>query len=61
MLKILKSNGKDGGSFTNSSFKNGNLTLALDGGGHVVFSGVNTSDTFNINGTTYKISGGKLK
>ncbi|MBQ3337436.1 MAG: hypothetical protein IJG80_08545 [Selenomonadaceae bacterium] len=59
MLQILNADGSEG-TFTNSSFKSGKLTLAIEGGGHVVFSGVNTSDTFNINGTTYKISGKKL-
>ena len=60
MLQILKANGSQG-TFTNSSFKSGNLTLAVGGGGHVVFSGVSRSDTFNINGTVHKISGSKLK
>ena len=60
MLKILNADGS-AGSFTNSSFKNSNLTLAIDGGGHVIFKGVSASDTFNINGTTYSISGKKLK
>ncbi|MBR3497512.1 MAG: hypothetical protein IKO05_00790 [Selenomonadaceae bacterium] len=54
MLQIL-----DAG-FTNSSFKNGKLTIAVDGGGHVIFQNVSASDTFNINGTTYSISGKKL-
>ena len=61
MLKILKTNGKEGGKFSNSSFKNGTLTLTISGGGKVVFDDVSKSDKFNINGTTYKISGSKLK
>ncbi|MBE8949928.1 MAG: hypothetical protein SR3Q1_04935 [Quinella sp. 3Q1] len=61
MLKILKSDGKDGGTFTSSSFKSNKLTLAISGGGKVIFSGVSASDTFNINGTSYSISGTKLK
>ena len=60
MLQILNSDGSQG-SFTNSSFKNSNLTLTIDGGGKVVFSGVSKSDTFNINGTSYSISGSKLR
>ena len=60
MLKILKSNGTEGGSFTSSSFKGKNLTLSISGGGKVVFSGVKASDIFNVNGTSYKIGGSKL-
>ncbi|MBQ3337297.1 MAG: alpha/beta hydrolase [Selenomonadaceae bacterium] len=60
LLKILNADGSRI-SFTNSSFKNDKLTLAIDGGGHVIFSGVSATDTFNINGTTYSISGTKLK
>lgn len=60
MLKILKSNGKDGGTFTNSSFKNNKLTLAIDGGGKVIFEGVNSGDSFNINGKNYTLSGKTL-
>ena len=60
MLKILKSNGKEGGAFSSSSFKNGNLTLEISGGGSVVFDGVSKSSSFNINGDIYKISGNKL-
>ncbi|MBQ9498151.1 MAG: hypothetical protein IJR52_11335, partial [Selenomonadaceae bacterium] len=60
MLHILNTDGSTG-SFTNSSFKSGKLTLAIEGGGHVVFSGVSADDSFNINGTSYSISGTKLK
>lgn len=61
MLKILKSDGKAGGTFTSSSFKNNKLTLAIDGGGKVIFDGVIKSDQININGTIHTISGTKLK
>ncbi|MBR0061489.1 MAG: hypothetical protein IJP68_08410, partial [Selenomonadaceae bacterium] len=61
MLKILKSNGKAGGSFTKSSFSGGNLTLTISGGGKVVFEGVSSGDSFNINGKNYTLSGKKLK
>ena len=57
MLKILQSNGKAGGTFTNSSFKNNKLTLAIDGGGKVIFDGVSKGDKININGTIHTISG----
>ena len=60
LLQILKSDGKAGGSFTSSSFKSGNLTLSIDGGGSVIFNGVSKSNSFNINGDSYKISGSKL-
>ena len=60
LLTILNADGS-AGSFKNSSFKSGTLTLAIDGGGHVIFKGVTASDTFNINGTTYSIGGKKLK
>ena len=61
MLKILNSNGTEGGSFINSSFKNNNLTLSILGGGKVIFNDVNADDIFNINGKNYSISGKKLK
>lgn len=61
MLKILKSNGKDGGTFTSSSFKNNTLTLAISGGGKVIFDNVSSGDKININGTSYSISGKTLK
>lgn len=61
MLKILKSNGKDGGTFTSSTFKNNNLTLAIEGGGKVIFDGVSKGDKFNINGKTYTLGNSKLK
>ncbi|MBR0288442.1 MAG: hypothetical protein IJQ82_05635, partial [Selenomonadaceae bacterium] len=61
MLQILKSNGSTGGSFTKSSFSSGKLALTVSGGGKIVFDNVNATDTFNINGATYKISGKTLK
>ena len=60
MLQILKADGAQG-TFSNSSFSGSNLTLAIDGGGSVIFQNVTTSTSFNINGTTYSISGSKLK
>ena len=60
MLKILKADGSEGGTFSSSSSKSSKLTLAIDSGSTVPFDGVSKSDTFNINGTSYKISGKKL-
>ncbi len=59
MLQILNANGSKG-SFTNSSFSSNTLTLNISGGGTVICSGVNSSSTFNINGTTYKVSGSSI-
>lgn len=55
LLKIV------GGSFTSSKYSGGTLTLAISGGGKVIFDAVSKSDKFNINGKSYKISGSKLK
>ncbi|MBR3498774.1 MAG: hypothetical protein IKO05_07280, partial [Selenomonadaceae bacterium] len=60
MLQILNTDGS-AGTFTNSSFKNSKLTIAVEGGGHVIFQNISATDTFNINGTTYSISGSKLR
>ena len=60
MLKILKSNGASGGNFTKSNFSNGTLSLTISGGGNVIFNNVTASTEFNINSTTYTISGSKL-
>ena len=59
MLKILEADGSKG-SFKKSKYSGGDLTLTISGGGTVIFDGVSKSDKFNINGTTYKISGSKL-
>ena len=61
MLKILKANGKEGGTFTDAVFGSKKLTLTIDGGGSVVFTGAAKGDAFNINGTSYTISGKTLK
>lgn len=61
MLKIPKKNGKEGGTFTKATFKNNSLTLAISGGGKVIFDGVSSGDQLNINGTIRTISGSTLK
>ena len=61
MLQILKSDGSAGGSFTKYSFSNNKLTLTIDGGGSVVFDGVKSGNSFNINSTIHTLSGKKLK
>ncbi len=48
------------GTFDNSKYSKGTLTLTI-GDGSVIFKNVTTSTKFNINGTTYKVSGSKLK
>ena len=60
MLQILKVDGSEGGTFTDSNFSDNKLTLTIDGGGSIIFQNVNASGKFNINGTTYQISGTKL-
>ena len=61
MLKILKTNGNEGGTFTNATFSGGSLTLAISGGGSVVLDNVGAGQSININGTARTISGGTLK
>ncbi|MBE8949658.1 MAG: calcium-binding protein [Quinella sp. 3Q1] len=61
MLKILKTDGKDGGTFTKGTFSKGNLTLAISGGGSVIFDGVSKGDVININGTNHTINGKTFK
>ena len=48
MLKILKSNGNEGGTFTSATYSGGNLTLAISGGGSVVLDNVNSGQERNI-------------
>ncbi|MBQ3726960.1 MAG: hypothetical protein II902_07855, partial [Selenomonadaceae bacterium] len=61
LLQIVDADGNEG-TFTKSTFNSSKGTLALDieGGGKVYFGGVTASDTFDINGKTYEISGSKL-
>lgn len=60
-LMILKADGSEGGTFTKATFKNNTLTLAINGGGTVIFDDVKAGENININGVTHTISGGTLK
>ena len=60
LLQILDAKGKAAATFTKSSFKDDVLALTVSGGGTIVLNDVETSTNFNINGTSYKISGSKL-
>ena len=59
-LRILTKDGKSNATFSNSSFSDDILTLTVNGGGTIILNDVDTSTTFNINGTTYKVNGSKL-
>ena len=61
MLQILKSNDSAGGTYSKATFKNNSLTLAISGGGKVIFDGVSAGDQININGTIRTIKGSTLK
>ena len=61
MLKILKKNGNEGGTFSKATFSNNTLTLAILGGGKVIFDGVSAGQSININGKIRTISGNTLK
>lgn len=61
MLKILKTSGGEGGTFTSATFSGGSLTLEISGGGTVILDNVSTGNKININGTTRTISGSTLK
>ena len=61
MLKILKKNGNEGGTFSKATFSNNTLTLAISGGGKVIFDGVSAGEQININGQIRTISGNTLK
>ena len=60
LLRIYNSSGKSKVSFSKSVFSKDTLTLTINGGGTIILDDVGKSDTFNINGTSYKISGSKL-
>ena len=60
MLTILNSSGTASSKYTKSEYSDGTLSLTISGGGNVIFNNVTTSTEFNINSTTYTISGSKL-
>ena len=60
ILQILNANGSKG-SFSGATFSGNKLTLSIDGGGSVIFSGVSKGNTFNINGKIYTLRGSKFK
>ena len=60
LLTIINKDGTEGGSFKSPKFSGGDLTLTIKGGDKVIFDGASNVDKFNINGTSYKISGSKL-
>ena len=55
LLTILKKDGTTGGTFTKSTFQNGDLTLTISGGGKIILNDVSKGDTVNINGKNYTI------
>ena len=59
ILRIFNADGMSG-TYGNATFANDKLTLAIDGGGSVVFDGVSAGDSININNTTYEISNSEL-
>lgn len=61
MLKILNRYGEEGGTFSKATFSNNTLTLAISGGGKVIFDGVSAGQSININGKIRTISGNTLK
>ena len=61
MLKILKKDGKEGGTFTKAKFASGDLTLTISGGGTIIFDNISKGDKFNINDKTYTLGASKLK
>ncbi|MBR0062444.1 MAG: hypothetical protein IJP68_13300, partial [Selenomonadaceae bacterium] len=59
LISILDKRG-DAGDFKKATFKDGTLTLAIQGSGKVIFSGVDTSTDFNINGEIYHVEENSL-
>ena len=59
MLQILNSDGSQGG-YTTATFSGGKLTLAVTGGGSVVFEGVSEGDQININNIKHTVTNNSL-
>ena len=55
MLTILNRQG-EAGDFSKATFKKDTLTLSIQGGGKVAFSGIASDTSININGTSQKVS-----
>ena len=60
LFRIYNEAGTKKTSFSKSAFSDDTLTLTINGGGTVIFNDVDSSTTFNINGTSYKVNGSKL-
>ena len=60
LLRLLTKDGKSNATFSKSAFDDDTLTLTVNGGGTVIFNNIDDETTFNINGTSYKVSGSKL-
>ena len=60
LLRLLTKDGKSNATFSKSAFDDDTLTLTIKGGGTVIFNNIDEETTFNINGTSYKVSGSKL-
>ena len=58
-MEILDANG-DAATFSKAIFSGTKLTLNVTGGGKVIFGNVDAATTFNINGTSYNVSGKTL-
>ncbi len=56
MLQIMNKRGTGYADFKKATFKGGNLTLNITGGGQVIFSGIDSSTSVNINGTNQTVS-----
>lgn len=54
LVQIVDNKGKNVG-YTKATFKSSNLTLAISGGGSLVFDGVPQGNKVNINGTVHTI------
>ena len=60
LLRLYNSAGTKTTTFSKSAFSKSTLTLTINGGGSIVLNDVAKTTAFNINGTSYKISGSKL-
>lgn len=56
MIQIMNKRGTAYADFKKATFKGDSLTLAINGGGQVILSGVDGSTAININGTNQTVS-----